>query len=256
MSEYDVNIDFDRVAGFYDLYVHTDLDLDFWSEAAGEVPPPRLELMCGTGRITLHLLSRGLAVEGLDYSRGLLDRFETKAAGLGLKSVLHHADARSFDLGGSYNLIFIGFHSISEVLDDADKVRIFQRVRAHLSPEGSFWISSQNPALRKKGLDGEERPIGIYRVPATGEDVEISGRYQLDEGTGLVTGVQSYRCSAEGSPTRRVDLPVRFHLIPPDRLDELLGQAGFKVVRRFGSYDREVFYPDASSFYIVECRKG
>jgi hypothetical protein len=59
-------IDFDRVSEFYDLYVHTEADVGFWKRVAGEAKPPRLELMAGTGRITLPLLEAGLSVEGID----------------------------------------------------------------------------------------------------------------------------------------------------------------------------------------------
>ena len=100
-----------------------------------------------------------------------------------------------------------------------------------------------------------ERPLGTYRLPSTGEDVEISGRYLLDEGTGLVNGIQTYQCSIDHVPTRRIELPVRFHLIEPEKLDGLLELAGFNVVERLGSYTGEEFDPDNSDFYLVECRK-
>ena len=50
------SIDFDRVADLYDAYVATDVDLGFWLDVIQRSDSPRIELMCGTGRITMAAL--------------------------------------------------------------------------------------------------------------------------------------------------------------------------------------------------------
>jgi SAM-dependent methyltransferase len=164
----DVNIDFDLVAEFYDVYVNCDFDLDFWRSTAQAMHGPRLELMCGTGRIAMAILRDGVAIEGLDYSVRLLDVFRSKLAGAGLETILHHGDARRFDLGQRYGLIFLGFHAIAEVISDRDKLDVFRDVHRHLADDGEFWISIHNPPQRRAGLDGIARPIGSYHLPDTG----------------------------------------------------------------------------------------
>src|SRR3990170_4759916 len=69
------NIDWNRVASYYDAYVRTDLDLSFFLKHARESDGPLLELMCGPGRITMPLVEAGYDVTGIDSSSGLLDRF-------------------------------------------------------------------------------------------------------------------------------------------------------------------------------------
>lgn len=247
-----VNIDFNSVAEFYDLYVNTTFDVPFWLDVARACEGPRLELMCGTGRITLRLLQAGIAVDGLDYSAGLLARFRGKLTPGLPPCRLHHADARRFSLPDRYGLIFIGFHSIAEVLDDADKRRVFECARAHLAPGGRFWLSAQNPAVRARTLDGRQVDLGRFALPATGEELAVSGRYLYDAATGIAEGTQRYVCTRDGRVTREMALPLRFHLATPERLDELLESAGLRVVTRYGDYARVPFDAATSGFYLVE----
>ena len=246
-------IDFDRASEFYDLYVHTAADVGFWKRVAGESKPPRLELMAGTGRITLPLLEAGLPVEGLDYSAGLLAVLERKMRAAGIEAPLHHADARSFDLGKKFGLVFVGFQSISEVVEDDDKNRVFGSVRRHLAPGASFWVTIHNPPACRGMVDGRTVDLGTFHLDSTGEDVTISGRYLLDESTGIVSGKQTYRCLRDGRESRLVELPMRFHLVPPQRLVELLRASGFDVVERLGDYDGSAFEPLRSPFFIARC---
>jgi SAM-dependent methyltransferase len=247
-------IDFDRVSEFYDLYVQTTVDAGFWKRIARESQPPRLELMAGTGRITMALLEAGLAVEGLDYSAGLLEVLERKLGAAGIEAPLHHADARSFDLGREFGLIFIGFQSISEVVEDDDKIRVFGNARRHLAAGASFWVTLHNPPARRGMVDGRTVDLGTWRLASTGEDVTVSGRYLLDESTGIVSGKQTYRCLRGGRETRLVELPMRFHLVSPQRLVELLRASGFEVVERLGDYDGSPFEPSSSPFFLARCR--
>jgi SAM-dependent methyltransferase len=247
-------IDFDRVREFYDLYVCTTADVGFWKRVAGDSQPPLLELMAGTGRITLPLLEAGHLVEGLDYSAGLLEVLERKLGAAGIEAPLHHADARDFDLGRKFGLIFIGFQSISEVVDDDDKIKVFGNVRRHLAPGASFWVTIHNPPARRGMVDGRDVDLGTYRLASTGEDVTVSGRYLLDEGTGIVSGKQTYRCLRGRRESRLVELPMRFHLVSPQRLVELLSDSGFDAAERLGDYDGSAFEPSRSPFFLVRCR--
>ena len=64
-------------------------------------------------------------------------------------------DARNFDLDDPFDLVFIGFSSLSEVVDNQDKIKVLQRVRAHLIQSGRFTFSLHNPAVRNLSLNQE-----------------------------------------------------------------------------------------------------
>ena len=54
------NIDFNFVADIYDAYVAVDFDIDFFNQYAKAAKGKRLELMCGTGRVSVPLLKKGI----------------------------------------------------------------------------------------------------------------------------------------------------------------------------------------------------
>jgi len=70
----DAPIDYDRVADVYDLYVTSDLDVGFYIQEAGKVRGKVLELMCGTGRVSIPLLEAGVDLTCVDASAGMLAR--------------------------------------------------------------------------------------------------------------------------------------------------------------------------------------
>ena len=248
-------IDFDQVADLYDAYVSTNADHAFWLQVIRESDAPRLELMCGTGRITMRALREGLQVEGLDYSNGLLSIFRDKLQSAGLQTHLYAKDARCFELPKTYGLIYIGFHSISEVVSNTDKLRVFQSVHRHLAEGGHFWLSTQNPTVRSASLDGVERSIGTFQSSSRGP-FELRSQYHYDPKTGLAEGKQRYLFRDATEPSREVELAVCFHLIELPTLIELLRTARFQVVQTFGNYDHSAFDAQQSPFCLLRCAKA
>lgn len=250
--EEDKAIDFDRAAEFYDLYSATTFDVAFWAVAMRASPAPRLELMCGTGRLCLALLERGIEIDGFDYSPRMLAEFEAKAKTAGYRGRILQGDARTFELGHRYGTIVLAFQSIAEVVADEDKKRVFSHVARHLLPGGRFWLTAHNPPLRRGFYDGAVRDLGQHQLQATGEAVAVSGSWKLDEATAIVTGEQRYVCTRDGQPTRTVVLPMRFHLVEPSWLDATLSAAGFQAVHTYGDYGGGAFDPNSSPFWIAE----
>jgi SAM-dependent methyltransferase len=72
----DAPIDYDRVADVYDLYVTSDLDVGFYVAEAGKVKGKVLELMCGTGRVSMPLLEAGVDLTCVDASEGMIARLK------------------------------------------------------------------------------------------------------------------------------------------------------------------------------------
>jgi SAM-dependent methyltransferase len=249
------SIDFDSVAELYDAHLAVSFDHAFWLNVARQASEPRLELMCGTGRITLPLLQAGISVEGLDYSEGQLGVFKKKLAQHNLQTSLYLSDARDFSLAKRYELIFIGFHAIAEVVDNADKLQVFRCVHRHLSEAGEFWLSLHNPAVRKESIDGNERSYGVFRLPDSQEDLEVTGQFELDSASGIVTGVQRYVVSRGSDELRSIELPVRFHLIAPEELGALVESSGFWITQRLGDYDGSAYDPASSPYFLISCRR-
>lgn len=247
-------LDYNAIAQYYDVYVATDYDFSFWLDVCKSAPKPCLELMCGTGRITMHLLRNGIEIDGLDTSEHLLKQFRKKAELEGYPTRAVLADAASFQIDRKYGTVLLGFQSISEVVENDEKKQVFQSVHEHLNPGGEFWLTIHNPVVRMRALSRGSVEIGNFKLP-DGSTLNISGEYSLDKSTWIVSGRQNYRVFKYGEEVEVHMLPTRFHLIPPTELRELLEESGFDVAGEYGMYDRSPFKQPASSFYIAHCVK-
>jgi SAM-dependent methyltransferase len=246
-------LEYDEIAKFYDSYVTTECDHAFWLKVCSNAASPCLELMCGTGRITMHLLRNGIDIDGLDVSGELLERFKTKITAEQIATELFHASVVDFSLAKKYGCAFIGFQSISEIVDNEQKVQAFDSIRNHLLPDGEFWLTIHNPVTRKEAMNQSTINIGNFQIDEVGMELHVSAVFNLDEPSGIVTGEQYFEIRREGKEVQRNTLPVRFHLIGPEETRVLLHRAGFEIVRELGSYEEEDFDADSSPFYIAKC---
>ncbi len=71
-------IKFDKIADIYDYYVNVDFDIPFFLKETENFKGEILELMCGTGRVSVPLLDSGRQMTCIDYSKGMLDSFAQK----------------------------------------------------------------------------------------------------------------------------------------------------------------------------------
>ncbi len=249
------SIDFDRVARWYDLYACAIFDLPFWVEEARRHPGRGLELMCGTGRISLAILGAGIPLTCVDYSAGLLAVFQEKLAQRGLAAEVIEQDVRTLRLAASYDWAFIGFHAFAELYDEGDRRAALQRIAAALVPAGTFSCALHNPAVRGPQLDGRWHDATPIAVPGGGR-LEWRWRSEYDASTGNASGVQAYReRDAAGRPVAEVELPIHFHLIAPGAFEALVRDGGFEVVSRWGDYDRTPFHTATSPYFLCEARR-
>src|SRR5690606_11831360 len=79
---------------------------------------PVLELGCGTGRLTIPLAQNGIDMTGLDVVPGMLAQARKKAQDAPVAWV--EADARAFQLGRKFRLIFDNGAAFLHVLDRVD----------------------------------------------------------------------------------------------------------------------------------------
>src|SRR5215510_9642719 len=127
----------------YDVEQRTTKGIAFYTALAQETGGPVLEIACGTGRVSIPIAQLGFAVTGLDIVPGMLERARSKSAGLPTRWV--GGDARTFDLGEQFRLIFLTGNAFQAFLTRADQEALFARVRAHLYVGGLFAFETRNP---------------------------------------------------------------------------------------------------------------
>lgn len=268
MSPGDRSIDFDPVARWYDLYVRTDLDCDFWVEEARRRPGRKLELMCGTGRLSLPVLRAGMALTCADYSLGQLEQFSKKLAAERLRADLVQADARALPFEAAFDAVFIGFQAFAELASEEDQRAGLASVRRALRPGGRLVLSLHNPAVRVPQLDGTWKDFGTVPIPGTAQELQVLARFGYDSATQLASGIQRYRVLQDEPPAsahqgsfsassdrlelvEEFDLTVRFRLISAEQFEALAAGCGMKVETWWGDYRRAPLDPARSPFLIA-----
>jgi SAM-dependent methyltransferase len=247
----DAPIDYDLVADLYDLYVTSDLDLGFYAEEAGRVRGKVLELMCGTGRVSISLLEAGADLTCVDASEGMLARLRERLRARKLKARVVRADVRHFDVGeGEFELALVPFHSFSELVSPHDQELALTAVHRSLKKGGRLICPLHNPAIRAKSADGALRLNGTFPTAEDGLLV-VSGFETPDEGSGVINRIQLYEFFDPSNELRgkRV-LPMRFALIDRDEFAELAAAVGFMPVALYGDYDRGEYLEGSSSYMI------
>jgi ubiquinone/menaquinone biosynthesis C-methylase UbiE len=138
-----------RIAELYDSFVNTEFDLDFFISQAHEHEGEILELMAGTGRLTIPIAQAGFRVTALDFSPEMLEILQNKLDAAGLSAQLHQADIRSFSLGKQYKQIWIPFHAFPELTSESDQAKALERIHVHLMDDGVFICTLHNPNVRE-----------------------------------------------------------------------------------------------------------
>ena len=106
-----------------------------------------LELAVGTGRVAIPLAEAGVPVTGIELSRPMIDRLRTKADATTLPVVVGDmAEARA---PGTFQLVYLVYNTISNLLTQAEQVACFRNAARHLAPGGRFVIELWVPELRK-----------------------------------------------------------------------------------------------------------
>ena len=127
----------------YDIEDSSDTGVAFYTALAQETGGPVLEIACGTGRVSIPIARLGFNVTGLDLVPGMLERARAKSGDLPTRWV--EGDARTFDLGEHFRLIFMTGNAFQAFLTGADQEALLRQARAHLHDEGLFAFETRNP---------------------------------------------------------------------------------------------------------------
>lgn len=245
-------IAWDWVAELYDSYVTTTVDLPFYLAETAGFTGEALELMCGTGRVSLPLAEAGVRLTCVDASAGMLARLRAKlaqrpAAARNISVV--QADARRLALDRQFDLILLPFHSFAELTAPEDQQAVLGAVAGMLREGGRFICPLHNPPVRRVTLDGQLRLVG--RFPHAAGQLLLWSVASYDPIACIADGVQLYEEYDEaGLMLRKRQLPIRFSLLDHDQFEAMARMAGLRVISLYGDYAYAPFDPVASPFQV------
>ena len=199
----------------------------FLAQLAGD--GPALELAVGTGRIALPLAARGVPVDGVDFSPDMVDQLRAKPGGDQISVTI--GDFAEVPVTGTYDLVYLVFNTLFNLLTQDDQVRCFENVAAHLTDDGSFVVEAFVPAFLIRLRDDQyvdAEAIGVDEVRldvARHDPIE----QRLDESHVSVSR-DGVRLS-----------PISSRYAWPSELDLMARIAGLRLEDRWGGWNREPF---------------
>jgi SAM-dependent methyltransferase len=207
----------------------------FYLALARQLGNPVLEIACGTGRLTIPMARQGVDMTGLDVVPGMLDRAKHKAGNLPIRWV--EADARNFYLGIKYRLIFMSPATLQHFLERGDQEAALACVRAHLAPDGRFALGVFFPHSRNMTTTETEQEWFTY-TNEFGQEVHVTGTDHYDDIRQVHTETAYRRWhDATGKEILKI-APLSLRYFFPQELEALLHYNGFKVLERFGDWNR------------------
>jgi len=249
------SIKFDQVADIYDCYVKADFDIPFFLRETEGFREEILELMCGTGRVSIPLLKAGRAMTCVDYSKGMLESFAKKIKNKDYKVNLVEMDVTMLNLNRTFGLAILPFHSITEILSVELQKKALRAISAHLYKGGIFILTLQNPKVRLKTADGKLRTIGEFETRENKRIVISSmNRYLPDEK--VVSGFQTYEIyDSTNTLTEKRVLDINFRPVSDSELRILIRNTGLEIMTTFGDYSGNHFDEKESNFMIYKIVK-
>jgi SAM-dependent methyltransferase len=249
------SINFDKVADIYDYYVNVDFDIPFFLKETEQKQGEILELMCGTGRVSIQLLKAGRKMTCVDYSKGMLASFREKIAGKGYSVNLVEMDVTKLNLGKKFGLILLPFHSLSEIVSSERQLEALISISNHLDVGGTFILTLQNPKTRLKQADGNLRIIGDFPIDENRKMI-LSYTNQYNETEKLVSGYQFYELyNSNNILIEKRYLEINFKPISLPELESMVSKTDMRITEIFGDYSYGDFNPEESNFTICKMSK-
>jgi SAM-dependent methyltransferase len=237
-----------RIADRYDALVTTDADVPFFLECAQQTTGPILELMAGTGRVTLPLVESGAAVVAVDYSPEMLARLREKLAQGGVEADIQRMDVRQLALDRTFPLILLPFQAFAEITGPVDQQHTLRAIRAHLAPGGRFICTLHNPVVRRRTIDGQLRLARRYREHQHEVFLWLLERDLGHDAVEVNEFFESY--DGDGRLQEKVWSSVTFHLLAKAAFEAMTQSVGLEVVDLYGDYAKAPFDEHTSPFMI------
>jgi len=243
---------YDPVADLYDIYVPVTFDIDFFLQETKKTSGEVLELMSGTGRVSLPLIEAGVKLTCVDFSAALNEILESKLRQKGLQADVYTMDIRQLALPQKFAMIIIPFHSFAHLTSPDDQKQALARIKQHLAPRATFICTLGNPKVRQKAVDGQYRLLRKYTIPETQGTLLLWVVENFSASDPQVVEAQQfyeqYDCTGVLISKRLLEL--HFRLTGKDEFDALAQAAGFAVKALYGDYAYAKFHEQSSPYMI------
>jgi SAM-dependent methyltransferase len=241
-------MDYSRFAHLYDSRIRFDADLPFFVEECLSVSGAVLELMAGTGRVTVELVKSGLRPTCVDSSRDMLARLASKTAAESRHIVC--ADVRKLPFSRTFSIAILPFNSFCELVSEEARYAALRSVSRVLASGGRFICTLYNPVFRLKSVTPQPQVTDRFPSPSGRGEVLFSVASEYDPDRGVVSGTQTFTTVSDGHVLDEIAVPMEFCLPSQAWFAEAAHASAFTVEALFGDYDRSEYDPESSPYMI------
>ena len=209
-----------------------------------------LELGCGTGVMTELLAESGYDMIGVDNSEEMLGEAMEKRAESGHEILYLEQDMREFELYGTVRAVVSVCDCMNYILEEEDLLEVFCLANNYLDPGGIFVFDMNTPYKYRE-------VIGNTTIAENREEGSFIWENCFDEESQVNEYALTLFIKEEDDLYRKHE---EFHYqkaYEPERVKELLEEAGLKVEAIYDAFTREPVREDSERIYFIarECTK-
>ena len=209
-----------------------------------------LDLGCGTGSMTELLAKQGYDMIGVDLSDSMLDIAMEKRAQSGHNILYLQQDMREFELYGTVRAVVSVCDCMNYITEEDDLLTVFKLVNNYLDPDGIFIFDMNTPYKYREML-------GNTTIAENREEGSFIWENCFDEESQVNEYALTLFIKEEDDLYRKHE---EFHYqkaYEPERVKELLEEAGLKVEAIYDAFTREPVREDSERIYFIarECTK-
>jgi 16S rRNA G966 N2-methylase RsmD len=250
------SLDYSRVADIYDAYCLYEEDIPFWVTVAQQTQGRILELMTGTGRISLPLMKKGRQVVCVDCDANMLSVLRRKAQSHGSSAQVVCADVSDLPFSEPFDLILLPFQGFSELIREEQQRRALEAIAGCLSDRGTFVCTLHNPRVRRQAIDGSWHEVVRAAHPNGNGSLAVGIKADFDVVSRVVRGTQRIdEYDDAGRVARSRSLSLSFSLLEKEHFLKLVEEAALEVTSLQGDYNGSPFDRENSPVMIWWLKK-
>jgi SAM-dependent methyltransferase len=252
-------------AELYDLVTPNDIfgDVAWYCDIASRSGGPVLELGAGTGRITLAIAARGIAIDALDSHEGMQAALARKLSALpaATQSLVRivRGDMARFELERRFALVIVPFRAFLHNLTRDAQLACLRQVHKHLRAGGQIAFNVFHPSL--EFMSQHAGPLaGVWRwqrnvVRDDGSLISVSEANRYDTLKRVVRSQHRYEVyDASGALVRTFLHALELAYLYPGEIERLLLDSGFTDIRIHGGFDGRPLQHDRDELVVVATR--
>ena len=211
-----------------------------------------LEIACGTGTHALQLENRGYKIVATDYSEGMLQRAQKKAAAASSRVDFRLQDMTQLDVsGGPFDAAYCLFDAIGYVATNEALAKVFHGVQKHLRRDGLFVFEFWHAGAMLRHYD----PVRVRRWRSEDSLVLRISETTLDYANQLSHVIYSiYELNPDGRYSTLTETQVnRYFLV--QEMAAWLNSTGFEPVKWFAGFTKDETISDETWHIVAVARR-